>query len=265
MPDLPSILMCRPTYFDVSSQINPWMDPDHPTDNALAVRQWDDLRATYERLGVHVEQIDPLPGLDDMVFAANGAFVLDGIAYGVRFHVTERAPEAPAYLARLEDLGFRPVLPNFTNEGEGDILLVGDTILGGYGFRTDPAAHPEISALFDREVVSLRLVNPKFYHLDTALTVLPDNNVAYLPDAFDPDAQAELARRYPDAIHVTPADANVLGLNSFHVGDTMVISSAAEAFPTQLHDRGHATVSVDLSELMLGGGGIKCCTLELRN
>ncbi|CAM5243363.1 hypothetical protein STENM327S_07283 [Streptomyces tendae] len=30
-------LMCRPTYFDVTYAINPWMDPGKPVDTDLAV------------------------------------------------------------------------------------------------------------------------------------------------------------------------------------------------------------------------------------
>lgn len=259
-----TVLMCRPDYFDVSYRINPWMEPDEEVNVARAVTQWESLRDTYTSLDVEVAEIDPIRGLNDMVFAANGAFVLDGVAYGAKFTVSQRADEAPAYLARLAELGFEPVVPRFTNEGEGDMLVVGDTILGGYGFRTDPAAHAEVSALFDREVVSLRLVDERFYHLDTALTVLPGGSVAYYPEAFDEASRAELRRRFPDAIEVGADDALVFGLNSFRVDETMVVSSAAKRFPTQLRDRGLTVATVDLSELMLGGGGIKCCTLELR-
>lgn len=256
--------MCRPTYFTVTYRINPWMAPDVPTSTDTAVAQWEALRQAYLDHGIGVELIEPIVGLNDMVYAANGAFVLDGRAYGAKFAVPQRSDEGPAYLARLAELGFEPIVPRCVNEGEGDLLVVADTILGGHGFRTSIEAHAEVSALFDREVVSLRLVNERFYHLDTALTVLPDDNIAYLPDAFDATSQAELARRFPDALRVAAQDANVLGLNSFGVSDAMMVSSAATTFPDQLRDRGQRVVGIDLGELMLGGGGIKCCTLELR-
>ncbi|HEY1621853.1 MAG TPA: amidinotransferase, partial [Streptosporangiaceae bacterium] len=40
-------LMCAPEYFTVEYAINPWMHPDEPVDPALAMRQWEDLRATF--------------------------------------------------------------------------------------------------------------------------------------------------------------------------------------------------------------------------
>lgn len=256
--------MCRPEHFAVSSTINPWMVPEHPADATLAVSQWAGLCTTYAGLGVEISTIPPLPGMDDMVFAANGGFVLDGIAYGAKFHVKERAAEGPAYLLRLAALGFRPVDPKHVNEGEGDLLVVGDRILGGYGFRTSIEAHAEVAGIFDREVVSLRLTDPHFYHLDTALTVLPGDNVAYWPAAFDDVSLATLRALYPDATEVSDNTASVLGLNSFRVGNTMVIAAAANEFGAQLKLAGHDFVQVDLSELLLAGGGIKCATLELR-
>src|SRR5262245_13018448 len=73
-------LMCRPTYFAVEYAINPWMDPAAPVDTDLAIRQWETLRQVYLDLGHTVDEIDPLPGLPDMVFAANGGTVVDGLA-----------------------------------------------------------------------------------------------------------------------------------------------------------------------------------------
>src|SRR3712207_7133086 len=94
----PSVLMCRPDHFTVTYRINPWMFPQQPTDTALAVRQWEVLYRTYLDLGFDVHLIDPIAGLPDMVYAANGGFVLDGIAYGASFTHPERQPEGPAYL-----------------------------------------------------------------------------------------------------------------------------------------------------------------------
>lgn len=259
-----TVLMCRPDHFTVSYRINPWMFPENPTDQSLAARQWDTLYDTYRRLGFDVHLIDPLLGLPDMVYAANGGFVLDGIAYEAKFRYPERQPEGPAYLSHLEHLGFdaREALEN--NEGEGDILLVGDVILAAHGFRSEFDSHREIAEIFGREVVSLRLINPSFYHLDTALAVLDDETIAYLPSAFDEQSRAILEQRYPDAIIATEEDAAVLGLNLFSDGLNVVMAEQAHTLRVELDARGYCTHTVNLSELLLGGGGVKCCTLELR-
>lgn len=259
-----TVLMCRPEHFTVSYRINPWMHPEAPTDTSLAVRQWESLHRVYVDLGFEVELIDPIPGLPDMVYAANGGFTLDGIAYGARFQYDERGPEGPAYMDWFRAHGFEVREPVSVNEGEGDFLLVGDRILAGTGFRSDAGSHDELRRIYGREVVTLRLVDPAFYHLDTAIAVLDDANIAYLPKAFDEASLAIIRDLYPDAVTVSDEDAAVLGLNSFSDGRHVVIAARATGFETSLRERGYEPIGVDLSELLLGGGGVKCCTLELR-
>ncbi len=266
-------LMCRPEHFTVSYRINPWMEPAKPTDTAKALAQWQTLYDTYVALGHEVELIDPVPGLPDMVYTANGGFIVDGRALGVRFRVAERRGEERPFMDWFAAHGFDVVEPVSVQEGEGDFLLVGDTILAGTGFRSTGDSHAEVAGVFGREVVSLRLIDPRFYHLDTAISVLDPvegpggvekANIAYLPSAFDEPSLAVLRERYPDAIEVSDADGAVFGLNSASDGYNVFISPRATGFEAQLRERGYHPVLVDLSELLLGGGGIKCCTLELR-
>ncbi|RKT35695.1 N-dimethylarginine dimethylaminohydrolase [Microbacterium sp. AG1240] len=266
-------LMCRPQHFTVSYSINPWMEPSRPTDTDVALRQWRTLYDTYLALGHEVELIDPLEGLPDMVYTANGGFLIDGIAYGAKFRFPERAAEGPAFMDWFRDNGYTVAEPVEVNEGEGDFLLVGDTILAGTGFRSTGDSHREVGEVFGKEVVSLTLTDPRFYHLDTAISVLDPvqgaggverANIAYLPSAFDEVGRGILAERYPDAIQVDDADGAVFGLNSASDGRNVLISPRAKGFEAQLRERGYNPVLIDLSELLLGGGGIKCCTLELR-
>src|SRR5664279_803510 len=256
-----TVLMCRPEHFTVSYKINPWMEPANPTDTGVALRQWQTLYDTYQRLGFHVELIDPIAGLPDMVYAANVGVILAGVAYGARFHYPERAPAGPAYCEWFEARGLRVGEHVLVNEGEGDLLKVGETIFAGTGFRSDFASHAELARIYDREIVTLRLVNPSFYHLDTAFAVLDDAggpaSVAYLPRAFDDTSRSILERRFPDAVLATDQDAAVLGLNSFSDGRNVVIASKAETFARDLERRGYVPHGVDLSELLLGGGGVK--------
>ncbi|HET6212775.1 MAG TPA: amidinotransferase, partial [Micromonosporaceae bacterium] len=148
-------LMCRPTYFAVKYAINPWMDPSEPVNTELAIRQWTQLRTAYQTLGHTVDEIEPLPGLPDMVFAANGATVIDGVALAVQFRHPERADEAPAYRSWLERAGFAVHESKHVNEGEGDLLLAGDVVLAGTGFRTSHAAHARAQEVFGRPVITL--------------------------------------------------------------------------------------------------------------
>jgi N-dimethylarginine dimethylaminohydrolase len=262
-------LMCRPEHFAVSYAINPWMDPSVPVDRELALRQWDALRGTYLDLGHRVDELPSLPGLPDMVYAANGATVIGGTVLGARFRHPERRAEAAAHVAWFRAAGFEHVIePRYVNEGEGDLLVAGppdaQLVLAGTGFRTDPRAHREAATVLGRPVLGLELVDPRFYHLDTALTVLDRDTIAWLPEAFAPRSRELLAARFPDAIVADLDDAAVLGLNAVSDGRHVVLPAQAPRLAAMIAERGFVPVPIDLSELLKGGGGVKCCTLEVR-
>jgi N-dimethylarginine dimethylaminohydrolase len=257
--------MCPPDHFTVQYSINPWMASGEPVDAARAMLQWQLLRDTYRSLGHSVELIDARPGLPDMVFAANGGTVIGGTVLGARFRHPERAAEGPAYLDWFRARGFAAVHdPQRINEGEGDIVHAGRVILAGHGFRSDPAVRHDLEQLFGLPVVSLRLVDPRFYHLDTALCVLDTGTAAYYPAAFDAAGRAALAACFAELIEATDEDAAVLGLNAVSDGHHVVLPAQAMALAAQLSARGFEPVPVDMSEFRKAGGGPKCCTLELR-
>jgi N-dimethylarginine dimethylaminohydrolase len=257
-------LMCAPRYFGVDYVINPWMRQEDPVDRALALSQWEALVRAYREHGHRVEQVEPVAGQPDMVYAANGALVLDGIAYLARFRHPERSGEEPAFAAWFESQGLRVHRAREIHEGEGDFILCGERLLAGTGFRTAREAHAEAAALFDREVLSLELVDPRFYHLDMALCALDAERIMYFPGAFSPASQALLRQGYPDALLAEEADALAFGLNATSDGRRVFIAAAATALAARLRAEGFEPIAVDLSELRRGGGGIKCCTLELR-
>ncbi|WP_333482337.1 dimethylargininase [Streptomyces sp. RPT161] len=258
-------LMCPPNHYRVSYSINPWMDPDKPVDPAIALFQWEDLRDRYLSLGHRVEVLEPVPGLPDMVFAANGATVIDGRVFGAKFANAERRGEAPAHLAWFRDQGFTEIHePEHINEGEGDFTATASWILAGAGFRSSPQVRAEVQEFFGRPVIGLELVDPRYYHLDTALGVLDGDEIMYYPEAFSPGSQAVLARLFPDALIATEEDAAALGLNAVSDGRHVLLPLAATGLFQPLRDRGFEPIGVDVSELHKAGGSVKCATMELR-
>jgi N-dimethylarginine dimethylaminohydrolase len=258
-------LMCAPTYFDVTYSINPWMDPAAPTRAKEAIAQWARLRDLYLGLGHSIEYIDPVPGLPDMVFSANGATVVAGRVLLARFRHAQRADEANYYKRWFTDRGFGEVVePAHINEGEGDLLFAGDRMLAGTGFRTDPAAHVEAQELFGLPVTTLELVDPRYYHLDTALSVLGPGEIMFYPPAFSPASRDLLRRLYPQVIIANDADAGVFGLNAVCDDLNVVLPAGASHLVHELRARGFRPHEVEVAELLKAGGGVKCCTLELR-
>jgi N-dimethylarginine dimethylaminohydrolase len=256
--------MCRPRYFEVSYTINPWMQLSRPVDRALALRQWEELRATYVRLGHRVDDIAPEPGLPDLVFAANAGLVIGGRALASRFRHDERRAEEAVFVDWFRARGLLTRQATLCNEGEGDYLVTSRGILAGSGFRSDTDAHREVAAFFGRPVIPLTLVDPRFYHLDTALAVLDDETIAYWPGAFSPASRAVLRRRFPDAVEASEDDAVAFGLNACSDGRHVVMAAGATGLARRLAGRGFEPVLVETSELQKAGGSAKCCTLELR-
>lgn len=258
-------LMCPPEHFTVTYTINPWMHPDQATDTGLAMRQWERLRQVYLELGHTVETITPLAGLPDMVFAANGATVVDGVVLGAKFRYPQREAEGPAYLDWFRAAGWTNVHePKHVNEGEGDYLCTGRSLIAGYGFRSDPASVAEAEAAFGLPAHRVKLVDPRFYHLDTALCVLDADTAMYYPAAFDDAGIAVLEAEFSELIEAKDEDAEVLGINAVSDGKHVVLAAQATGLATQLKARGFEPITVDMSELRKSGGGPKCCTLELR-
>ncbi|MER5494639.1 dimethylargininase [Streptomyces sp. NPDC002490] len=260
-------LMCPPAHFAVTYAINPWMDPTKPVDVPVAVAQWEDLRDRYRALGHTVEELTPRRDLPDMVFAANGATVIDGRVLGARFAHPERTAEAAAHLDWFRAHGWPEVRePLHVNEGEGDFAVTASYVLAGRGFRASPLSHGEAQEFFGRPVIGLDLVDPRFYRLDTALAVLDDrtDDVMYHPAAFSPGSRAVLERLFPHALTVGERDAAALGLNAVSDGRHVLLPQAALGLFAPLRRRGYDPIGMDLSELLKGGGSVKCCTLELR-
>lgn len=259
------LLMCTPDHFTVSYSINPWMHVHTPVDRDLARRQWARLRETYLKLGHRVEVMDATPGLPDMVFAANAGVVYNGRALISNFTHQERQPESEGFLHWFRAAGFSPAsIATAQNEGEGDVLTIGHLMLAGVGPRTSHAAHDELRAFFDVPVIALELVDPRFYHLDTAMTVLDERTVAFYPGAFTEASTAVIEQLFPDAIRASEDDACGFGLNAMSDGHNVVMSDRAPSLQMQLEEHGFNPIEVDMSELLKAGGSAKCCTLELR-
>jgi N-dimethylarginine dimethylaminohydrolase len=262
-------LMCPPEHFAVEYAINPWMDTSAPVDAELALKQWQLLRETLGRLGHTVHVLPPEIGRPDMVYAANGAFCVEGVVYGARFRYPQRVAEAAAHRAFYSSSpSWRFVEPSEINEGEGDFAYLpgahGGLILAGYGFRTEPAAHVEAQEALGRPSISLRLVDPRFYHLDVALAALDDSTIAYYPGAFSAGSQRILRQLFPSAVIADEADALAFGLNLVSDGRNVVLNSEASRLAAKLRAAGYLPVPVEFSELKKGGGSVKCCIAELR-
>ena len=263
------ILMCPPDHFEVDYVINPWMDGNTGhLDRDRAFLQWQRLREEVERVA-EVVLFEPRPGLPDLVFMANAGCVYGNRAVPSHFMPHERRPEEPILKAWFDAQGFEVLkLPDhIAFEGAGDALIDrgGPWLWTGYGFRTEIEAHAYLRDWFDLEIVSIRLVDPRFYHIDTCLCPLEGGYLLYHPPAFDAASRAEIERRVPPErrIPVSVENAGHFACNAVNVGDHVFMNHTQPVLVEAIEARGFRVVQVGLSEFLKAGGSAKCLTLKL--
>jgi len=262
-----TILMCPPDFFDVEYEINPWMHIDNPVNHDLAREQWQALHTIYtDRLGWNVNLLPPVPHLPDMVFTANGGLVIDGKVALPRFRQPERQDETRQFQAWFEEQDYAAVfMPRHDFEGEGDALLWNDVIFAGYPWRTDKPAHREIADFFGLRVVGVQLADPRFYHLDTALTIVDGSTVALYPPAFTEEGVRTIRSLVPTVIEATDRDAMAYGLNAISDGSSIVLSDRSVDLIRTYRALGMDVHPTPITEFQKSGGGVKCLSLELRS
>ena len=267
--DRQKILMCPPDHFTVDYVINPWMaGQEGSLDLDLAKRQWASLRdAIAEHADVAL--IDPVAGLPDLVFTANAGAVYGDKAIASHFLPHERRPEEAHFKRWFRDNGFELLALDDTIgfEGAGDCLLDrgGPWVWVGHGFRTEIEAHQEIADYFDLEVVSIRLTDERFYHIDTCFCPLTDGVLMYHPPAFDYESRLAIEARVPPhkRIVADTRDAGNFACNAVNIGDQIILHQASEPLKARLMLAGFTVHEVDLSEFLKAGGSAKCLTLKV--
>ena len=188
-------LMCPPAHFDVTYAINPWMDITEPVDRELAQRQWDALVATLRAAGAEIEVLEPLPGLPDLVFTANLGIVDGATFVPARMRHAERRPETAHATRWFADHGFaiRSLSRDVTQEGAGDALPFGDTLVAGHRSRSSAGAYVELGRIVDGAILPLELADPRFYHVDITFCPLDASTAIYAPGALGEEGAAAVA------------------------------------------------------------------------
>lgn len=262
------VLMCAPTHFEVRYAINPWMSQvgSGRVDSLRAMRQWQALVvAVRRRCGV--DMVDAAPNAPDMCFTANA-----GLVHGVDFvrsnflHVERRVEERP-FASWFATHGFTShALPRDVSfEGAGDALFDAsrELLWMGHGFRSDPRAAAHLEDILGVAVAALRLVDPRFYHLDTCFCPLANGCLVYYPGAFDAKANAVIEDMFQPGsrIAIDEADALRFACNMIDLGREVLVAGASESLKQRLAAKDVRTVVVELDEFIKAGGGAKCLAL----
>ncbi|MEO1387647.1 MAG: TIGR00300 family protein [Cyanobacteria bacterium J06634_6] len=269
MTDTATILMCPPHHYDVDYVINPWMEGNiHRSSRDRAEEQWSKLHKVIKEYAT-VELVTPEKGWPDMVFTANAGLVLSDRAVLSRFFHPERQGEEPHFQKWFEDNGYTVfTLPeSLPFEGAGDALFdrAGGWLWAGYGFRSELDSHPLLAQWLDVEVLSLRLVDSRFYHLDTCFCPLTEGYLMYFPAAFDDYSNRLIEMRVPanKRIAIDEVDAITFACNTVNINRVVIMNKASDRLKQQLDKCGFTVVETPLTEFLKAGGAAKCLTLKL--
>ncbi|MBC6431251.1 TIGR00300 family protein [Nostoc sp. HG1] len=262
-------LMCPPDHYDVDYVINPWMEGNiHKSSRDRAVEQWQGLHQILKEHAI-VDLVPPEKGWPDLVFTANAGLVLGDNVVLSRFLHKERQGEEPFFKQWFEANGYivNELPKDLPFEGAGDALLdrEGRWLWAGYGFRSELDSHPYLAKWLDIEVLSLRLIDERFYHLDTCFCPLANGYLLYYPGAFDSYSNRLIEMRVAQEkrIAIEEADAVNFACNTVNVDSIVIMNKASEALKTRLADAGFQVLETPLTEFLKAGGAAKCLTLRV--
>jgi lysine-ketoglutarate reductase/saccharopine dehydrogenase-like protein (TIGR00300 family) len=269
MTDSIRFLMCPPHHYDVDYVINPWMEGNiHKSSRDRAVEQWEKLHHVLKDHTL-VDLVEPQPGWPDMVFTANAGLVLGKTVVLSRFFHKERQGEEPYFKQWFESQGYtvHELPKDLPFEGAGDALLdrEGRWLWAGYGFRSELDSHPYLAKWLDIEVVSLRLMDERFYHLDTCFCPLSGGYLLYYPQAFDAYSNRLIEMRVPPEkrIAIEEADAVNFACNAVNIDQVVVMNKASDDLKKRLTAVGFEVIETPLTEFLKAGGAAKCLTLRV--
>lgn len=267
--DRPTFLMCAPEWYDVNYVINPWMAGNlHQSSRDAAFAQWKTLHQHMQQIA-DVRLLHARQGSPDMTFVGHTAVVQHGVATISSFAHTQRQTEEQHLRRWFRDTGFlvwdTPRETAFEGEGDAVFNATGDHLWAAHGSRTCKQSHRHLADAWHTPVTSLKLVDPRFFHLDLCFVPLSGGELLYFPEAFDADSLAKIEAAYDvdKRIVVSELEAVQFGCNVINVGRHILMGKVDSDLAQRLKNYGYNVTELDLSEFILGGGSAKSLVLRL--
>jgi N-dimethylarginine dimethylaminohydrolase len=230
-----------------------------------AQKQWEKLYELYQQImPTNISKIKPKEGLTELCFFGDSVFAYKDKAVFSRFSTPERYAETDYVINVLKERGITGErVPEHLNfEGSGETMFWNSKILVGYGQRSSQGIAEYLQDQFQTETIGLELIDPVFYHLDTALFPISNEHIAFYPKAFSSEALKKIRQLNCNLIEVSFEEARSFALNSIAVSNTIIVHSEATGFCKQLKALGYTIQTVDVSEFIKFGGGLKCLTFQ---
>ena len=262
------LLMCKPDFYDIEYVINDWMDPNNKVDKALAQEQWDYVYDRLTERGIKVKIIDPVKGLPDMTFSGDCGMIHNNKFLASNFRHPERQGETKYYIDYLEKAGFEihKVDPSVHFEGLGDVIYWEDSIIFGFGPRSDKEAVTAIRETYPELKVrgELHIEDQSFFHVALAFSFIDEDTIIYYPEAFTKESQKFISDNFSRRIPVSAHDAKELFVcNNIPVGKDVLMHDCSSEVEKQLNKYGFNVIKCNMSEYFKSGGSLRCLVLKL--
>lgn len=268
------VLFCPPTYFEVREVKNPYMRGLLQVDPMRAQHQWDSVCDAFRAAGFAVELIDPVAGLEDMVFAANPVFVGHHAGAGRfvvpgRMRYVSRRLEVDHYVEWFRARGYKVIdigLEDDFLEGHGDLVwdADGSRVWAAHGFRSTIGGVEKFAAAMRHihiPVTPLQLLDEHFYHLDACFSPLRPGAALIYPGAFSEESLAEIRRVIPRVYPVDREDALKFVCNGVSAHGKFLTPALTHCLQEALAREGLEPVLLDTSEFLKSGGSVCCLKL----
>ena len=277
------LLVSGADYFTDDYKINPYYT-ETKINREKAIAEHARIVECFREAGIEIIKVDPPKGCQDGVYTANWAIVKDGIAVMARLPEARKGEEAYAR-KKLEEQGIKTYLvpENYLYSGQGDSLRCGKYLFAGRGYRSDPEAQTFVADKLGLELVQVHAkpqlnadgsihINPAtnhadsfWYDLDLAISIIDEHTIAYCPGALDEESNKKLeAIQDLDKIIVDYDECTKgFACNLVSTGKHVIMSANAPKLKSTLEARGLICITPEITELLKGGGYIRCISLWL--
>ena len=277
------LLVSGADYFTDDYKINPYYT-ETKINREKAIAEHARIVECFREAGIEIIKVDPPKGCQDGVYTANWAIVKDGIAVMARLPEARKGEEAYAR-KKLEEQGIKTYLvpENYLYSGQGDSLRCGKYLFAGRGYRSDPEAQTFVANKLGLELIQVHAnpqlnadgsihINPAtnhadsfWYDLDLAISIIDEHTIAYCPGALDEESNKKLeAIQDLDKIIVDYDECTKgFACNLVSTGKHVIMSANAPKLKSALEARSLICITPEITELLKGGGYIRCISLWL--
>jgi N-dimethylarginine dimethylaminohydrolase len=283
-----TVLMTDADNFSVK-ELNLYSHEEIQPNRELARVEHEMVKRALIDAGITVVQVSSPEDCQDSIYTANWAFVSGNIAIASRLPNVRQGEQSYARKV-LQDLGKKVLVPKWQRySGQGDTLVCGDRLFLGSGYRSDKEMQKfladtykfhrqpaydiipvqTIPATIDGKPVRNKVSHwpdSKFYDIDLAMGIVDQETIAWCPEAFLPESQDRIAALDVRQIIVDKKEAEeAFACNFISTGHEVVMGTGAPKLQSAIETQGLKTTTLDINELIKGGGFIRCIALTLDN